>query len=165
MQVLTNENRARIRSVIRRMTGHVNEDLEQEALLKTWENRNAYRAENGSFKAWLTVLTANLCRDYFRSARYKSVVLQSSLEEGGEVPSRAYSQEEIVDLKKRRKLVLKAVDSLPQKMREVIVFFEFEEMSYEEIAKRLNISVGTVKSRLFAARSVLSKKLEYLKGE
>ena len=38
-------------------------------------------------------------------------------------------------------------------------------MSYEEIAARLKISVGTVKSRLFNARSILTEKLSYLKGE
>ena len=76
-----------------------------------------------------------------------------------------FTQEEIIDAKKRQKLILKAVDSLPSKMRDVVVYYEFEEMSYEEIAARLKISVGTVKSRLFNARSILTEKLSYLKGE
>ena len=50
-------------------------------------------------------------------------------------------------------------------MREVINLYEFEELSYEEIANKLGISLGTVKSRLFSAREILSEKLSYLKGE
>ena len=67
--------------------------------------------------------------------------------------------------KERQKAILKAVDSLPSKMREVINLYEFEELSYEEIANKLGISLGTVKSRLFSAREILSEKLAYLKGE
>ena len=67
--------------------------------------------------------------------------------------------------KERQKAILKAVDQLPSKMREVVYLYEFEEYSYDEIAKKLNISIGTVKSRLFSAREILSEKLSYMKGE
>ena len=75
------------------------------------------------------------------------------------------SQEEILDGKMRQKLILEAVNSLPVPMRKVVVLFEFEEMSYEQIAKKTGVPVGTVKSRLFKARQILSRKLHYLKGE
>ena len=88
-----------------------------------------------------------------------------SSQEVAELVDEDKSQEMIVDMKKRQKIILKAVDSLPAKMRDVIIFYEFEEMSYEEIATRLKISVGTVKSRLFTARNILSEKLSFLKGE
>lgn len=164
MLALEKENLLRVRAIIRKMTGHINEDLEQEVLLKSWENRHLYH-EEGKFKAWLSALTVNLCRDYFRSSRFKAEVLQTPLDAVSDVTTSERTAEETVDMKTRQKIILKAVDSLPKKMREVIVCYEFEEMSYEETAARLHISVGTVKSRLFHARSVLSEKLAFLKGE
>ncbi len=164
MQTLIEENRSRIRAIIRKMTGSYNEDIEQEVYLKTWENRQQY-AEEGKFKSWIAVLTANICRDYFRTNRYKTEALSVSVEEAGELSDNRRMQDEVTDSKMRQKIILKAVDSLPSKMRDVVIYYEFEEMSYEEIATRLKISVGTVKSRLFTARNILSEKLSYLKGE
>jgi len=74
-------------------------------------------------------------------------------------------QEERFDAKERQKIILKAVDTLPKKMRQVIILYEFEEMSYEEIARKTGDPVGTVKSRLFNARKLLGEALKPLKGE
>ncbi len=164
MQALLEENRSRIRAIIRKMTGSYNEDLEQEVCLKVWANRERY-TEEGKFKAFISLLTANICRDYFRAGVFKTTALSVSADSVGEVVDERRSQEEIADTKLRQKIILKAVDSLPAKMRDIVVYYEFEEMSYEEIAARLKISVGTVKSRLFTARNILSEKLSYLKGD
>ena len=72
-------------------------------------------------------------------------------------------QEEILDAKARQKVILKAVDSLPRKLRQIVVWYEFEEMSYDEIARKTGLPAGTVKSRLFNARKILSEKLQFLK--
>ena len=72
-------------------------------------------------------------------------------------------QEEMIDAKARQKIILKAVDDLPKKMRQVVIWFEFEEMSYEQISQKLGLPIGTVKSRLFNARKILSEKLNFLK--
>lgn len=164
MLTLIEQNRSRIRAIIKKMTGSFNEDIEQEVYLKSWEKRETYK-EEGNFKAWISTLTANLCRDYFRTKQFKNASLEVSSDDTYELQDNSRTQEEVIDAKKRQKLILKAVDSLPSKMRDVVVFYEFEEMSYEEIALRLKISVGTVKSRLFTARSLLTEKLAFLKGE
>lgn len=164
MQALIESNRSRIRAIIRKMLGAYNEDIEQEVYLKTWENRDKY-TEEGKFRSWISAVTVNLCRDYFRTNQYKANALTVSEENMDLVVDNNKTQEEITDAKKRQKIILKAVDSLPSKMRDVVVYYEFEEMSYDEIAARLKISVGTVKSRLFTARNILSEKLSYLKGE
>ena len=75
------------------------------------------------------------------------------------------SQEEVLDAKTRQKQILKAVDELPRKMRQVVVWYEFEEMSYDQIAAKTGEPVGTIKSRLFNARKTLSEKLQHLKGD
>jgi len=61
--------------------------------------------------------------------------------------------------------VLRAIDALPEQFRETVVLSDVEGMSYEEIARILEVPVGTVKSRLFRARRLLQQKLyEYAVG-
>ena len=158
------ENRSRIRAIIKKLTGSYNEDIEQEVYIKTWKNLDNYH-EEGKFRQWINQLTANVCRDYFRSRQFK----QSRAEDGNEAvlenAATAGNPEKILDAKLRQKIILKAVDSLPGKYRKIVVWFEFEELSYEQIARKTGLPLGTVKSRLFAARKILAEKLKFLRGE
>lgn len=163
MQEIIKEYKVRIRSIIRKMTGSVNEDIEQEVYLKTWQNLDKYK-EQGKFAQWISTLTANVCRDYFKSGQYRKERLQVNDEETVDaLAAQTKGQEEILDAKARQKMILKAVDDLPRKMRQIVIWFEFEEMSYEQISKKTGLPVGTVKSRLFNARKILSETLKPLK--
>lgn len=165
MKQIILENRNRVKAIIRRLTGSNNEDLEQEVYIKTWQNLDKYQ-EQGKFAQWISMLTANVCRDYFKSKQYRQNVTQRGDDEVLEsCCAEAAPQEEIIDAKTRQKLILKAVDSLPKKLRQTVVWFEFEELSYEQIAKKTGEPVGTIKSRLFNARKILGEKLKFLKGE
>ncbi len=154
----------KIRAVIRKLTGSENEDIEQEVYIKAWRNMDNYE-DKGKFSQWICMIAANVCRDYFRSRQYKISACSVSSEDVINKVRVGGRQEEIVDAKSRQKIILKAVDDLPKKMRQVVVWHEFEELSIEQIAKKLGVSEGTVKSRLFNARKVLSEKLQFLKGE
>ncbi len=159
------ENKGRIRAIIKKLSGSYNEDLEQEVYIKIWRYFPSYK-EVGKFSQWIGAVTANVCRDYFKSRQYRQEAAKIGDEElVAEEWAMGRSQEEILDGKMRQKLILEAVNSLPVPMRKVVVLFEFEEMSYEQIAKKTGVPVGTVKSRLFKARQILSRKLHYLKGE
>ena len=164
MKKIIAENRSRIRAIIKKLTGSYNEDIEQEVYIKTWRNLDNYK-ENGKFKQWISALTANVCRDYFRSRQYKIGEAQVNDEEILEAAAVCGKQEERLDARQRQKAILKAVDNLPRKMRQVVVLFEFEELSYEQISKKPGLPVGTIKSRLFNARKILSEELKFLKGE
>jgi len=67
-------------------------------------------------------------------------------------------EQELLDDELRR-YVRKYVDSLPNKLRTVIILREVEDLSYEEIADFLKIPVGTVRSRLFNARQIIKERL------
>lgn len=164
MKDIIHENKGIIRSIIRRMTGAHNEDIEQEVYIKTWRNMQNYQ-EQGKFKQWICTLTANVCRDYFRSKINHEQTNEVCDEDILNNVADTHSQEEALDAKMRQKLILKAVDELPYKMRKIIVLYEFEDMPLEKIADKEGVPVGTVKSRLFNARKILSQKLAYLKGE
>lgn len=164
MKNIIAENKGLIKAVIKKITGSYNEDIEQEVYIKTWQNIDRYQ-EKGKFRQWISTLTANVCRDYFKSKQYKINAMEVGHEEVLDHVRVGGHQEEVIDAKARQKIILKAVDDLPKKMRQVVIWFEFEELSYEQIAKKTGLPVGTIKSRLFNARKILSEKLKFLKGE
>lgn len=164
MKDIIADNKKYIKSVIRKFTGTDNEDIEQEVYIKTWQNLPKYR-EGGKFKQWICTLTANVCRDYFRSKSFKKASQEVGEDNLEGIYQEGVTPEDRIDSKKRQKIILRAVDNLPKIYREVVVLFEFEEYSTEEVAQKLKIPTGTVKSRLSNARKILSKELSFLKGE
>jgi len=164
MKKIIFENKSFIRSIIHKLTGAYNEDIEQEVYIKTWRNLNRYR-EEGKFRQWLAAITANVCRDYFRSGQYRCRQLETNNDEISDSVPAADNQEAVLDAKMRQKIILKAVDQLPAKMRKIVILVEFEDLSYEQAAQKTGLPVGTVKSRLFNAKKILSEKLNFLKGD
>lgn len=144
------------------MTGSKNEDLEQEVYIKTWKNLGKY-SEQGKFKSWINTITANICRDYLKSSYYKNMnnALTDEEELNNIKDSKGNIESEFIK-RQRQKKIEDAIDELKPKLREVIIMYEIEEMNYEEIAKKLNCPVGTVRSRLFNARKELSISLKEL---
>lgn len=164
MKEIIEQNKSLVKAIIKKLTGSYNEDIEQEVYINTWKNMDNYK-EQGKFSQWIGALTANVCRDYFKSRQYK---IEASQVNGDEILDNVRvggRQEEILDAKARQKQILKAVDSLPRKMRQVVIWYEFEEMTYEQIAKKTGLPEGTIKSRLFNARKILSEKLQHLRGD
>src|SRR5881394_2673766 len=136
------------------------DDLVQETMLKAY--RAWHQFERGTnAKGWLlTILRHAFINEYRRRTRHPENVDLDTIEPFavfGEIqdedPQGAFF-DKIVDDQ-----VLKAIDQLPETFRETLVLSDVEGMSYQEIAKILEIPVGTVKSRLFRARQLLQAKL------
>lgn len=163
MKEIIYQNKSRIRSIIRKMTGSDNEDIEQEVYIKVWQNKEEYQ-EKGKFSQWINTITINLCRDFFRSKTYRQKQIEVQNEDLV-LQDTSKNAEEIYDERKRQKMILNAVDELPYKLRQIVILFEFEELSYEQISKKTGLPIGTIKSRLFYARKTLSEKLKTLKGD
>ena len=144
------------------MTGCENEDIEQEVYIKTWKNRDKYK-EQGKFTSWINTITANLCRDYLRSSYFKNS--QNTVAQDDTIIEIKDEKENIeLELirKQRHKRVIKSINELKPKLKEVIIMYEIKEMSYEEISKKLRCPTGTIRSRLFTARKELYTKLKDL---
>jgi RNA polymerase sigma-70 factor, ECF subfamily len=140
------------------------EDVAQEAFLKAFRNLANFRAES-KFSTWLISITLNEAR---RRLRRQSTVRMESLdeppEEGGkvspallqdwrEIPSEALERKEV------RTLLQEAIGHLSPTYREVLVMRDIEELSTEETAGALAISISSVKVRLHRARIMLQKEL------
>ena len=142
------------------MTGCYNEDLEQEVYIKTWKNLDKYEERN-MFKSWLNTITYNLCKDYLKKSKVNTISDDEYLENISESDNRDL----LVDSKMRQKRILKEIDKLPKKLKDVIIYHELEEKSYEEISVQLNIPIGTVKSRIHNAKEQLKESLKDLLDE
>lgn len=138
------------------MTGSNNEDIEQEVYIRTFKHLDTYK-ESGKFKSWISTITANLCRDYMKSAYFRNSKNMVTEEDTLiQIKDNRDSIEDIFIKKQRQKQIMDAIDSLKPKLREVIVMYEMQDMNYEEIANKIKCPVGTVRSRLFNARKELS---------
>ena len=125
---------------------HDAQDAVHDAIIKAYENLHKLRREE-FFKTWLVRITINECK---RVLRQKSR-FTDSCDVIFDVSSRdnPYVSLEIGE----------AIDSLPQKIRLVMIMYYVEDYSIKEIKQVLNIPEGTVKSRLNKGRALLKEKL------
>lgn len=164
MKEIIEQNRYKIKQIIKNITGEYNEDLEQETYLKTYLNLNKYKEMN-KFSQWICTICANLCRDYLKSSKTKLSQNSTSDELIVDNLKAKDSPEKELSSKERQKLILKEINALPKKLKETIILYELEDFSYEQISKKLNIPAGTVKSRINSARTILREKLSILLGD
>ncbi len=151
------QNKQKIKNIIKLVTKEstdVCEDLEQEVYIKAFKNKDKYR-EEGKFSNWITTITYNVSRDYLKSAKKRN---ETQLEDDSKIiniKDKKISAEEKMLQRERQLRISGAINSLNKKHREVIILSEIENITYEEIARRLNCPVGTVKSRIYNAKKEL----------
>ena len=142
------------------------EDLAQEAFVKAWQGLEFYKFE-AAFSTWLYRLTTNLCIDFLRKKKRRPSVSMTVEEDGEtsemEFPDRALSPEEEILRRERQRMLSEAMETLDEEGRAIITLRVVDELSYEQIARVLDVKVGTVKSRLARARERL-RKILYKQG-
>jgi len=162
LKQIINNHGATVRSIIRRITNEQNDDLEQEVYAKVWKNSDKYK-EKGTFNAWIRTVSANLAKDYLKSSQKK--LSDNSISDDTVltfVPDDTDSPEALLIKTERQKRISEAINDLKPRFREVILLFEIENYSYEEISKKLKCPIGTVKSRLYNAKKDLAESLKDL---
>ena len=140
------------------------EDASQEAMLKAWRGLPAFKGEC-RFSSWLFRLTYNTCLDMLRKRRPGLVLSLTEQEEDGEegqtdVADPAPGPEERLLQRERAETIRREMERLPDKLKEPLLLREMGGRSYEEIARTLDISLGTVKSRICRARQTLAEALK-----
>jgi RNA polymerase sigma-70 factor (ECF subfamily) len=125
------------------------DDIAQDTFLKVYRNLTTFRGE-ASVKTWLLTITRNTAYDYLRKAFWRKVTLV------GFVGSAAAGTSPSAESEAMEKLyasdIWKKVITLPAKYREILILQAHYQLSTKEMAAILNISEGTVKSRLHHAR-------------
>jgi RNA polymerase sigma-70 factor (ECF subfamily) len=149
-----------------RMTNNAEDaqDIYQEAFIHAFRGIGRFRSDS-AFSTWLYRIVRNVYLDEQkrrRSRPYVSLEETIETEDGSiarEVEDDAPSPEDIVQTNERRRAVQRAITQLPERQREILVLYDIQGCTYEEIARILEINVGTVKSRLNRARRGLRDRL------
>ncbi len=145
-------------------------DLVQEAILQAYLSLGHLR-DDARFKSWLYGIVLNVCRSFIRDQHADANLFSleaimgglafDALPFSGTIPS----PQEIIEERERRRIVLEAIDGLSPKDREATLLFYDDQLSLQEIAALLGISVVAVKGRLHKARKHLRERLSSLYAE
>ncbi len=140
------------------------EDLTLEAFGKAFKNLHQY-SPTYAFSTWLFKIASNNCIDFLRKQKgtYVSIENNGDQNENNEtvrLKSKEPNPEEKLIRKQKAILLQKVVRRLKPRYRTLVELRYFREFSYEEIAKELNLPLGTVKAQLFRAREMLFKMIE-----
>ena len=164
-EALVLDNQKKVYNLALKMTGNENDalDIAQEAFLRAYTGLKSFRRDS-RFSVWLYRLVYNLCVDFTRKRQRTPVSPLTYVDDDGEltdieVPDMRYAPESLAEKSELREAVSRGIDALPPKHKEILVMREVTGLSYEDIASTLQISEGTVKSRLSRARQNLAASL------
>ena len=131
------------------------EDVAQEAFAKAYRRFTQLR-DRDRFRAWLMRMTWRLAIDRWRSDRRRTAREQAV------EPADTPSTEEVAASRERAERLWEAIDTLPEKLRIVVVLGAIEGHDIRTMARLLDVPEGTIKSRLYLARKGLAESLKCL---
>jgi RNA polymerase sigma-70 factor (ECF subfamily) len=149
------------RRVVRQ--AHLAEETVQEAFLSVWKNPGGYDPSRGTVRAWLMSVVHHRAVDAVRreeAQRRRAEEIVSLVDVAPEDPAAQVVEE--LGLPQERAAVREALEDLPPEQREVIELMYFSGMSQTQIAERLGLPLGTVKSRTLLGMRRLRAALVYL---
>lgn len=141
------------------------EDLTQDIFLKIFKALNTFD-RRANFQTWIISISRNLCIDHYRSVRKERQTIARDVDSSELQPAThergPYAQAEHQDL---RAQLRQALETLPVALRTAVVLRDLQELSYQEIADRLGLPEGTVKSRINRGRIELAHQLKRLQDK
>jgi len=144
-------------------------DVVQEAFIKAYRAIGNFRGDS-QFYTWLYRIAVNTAKNYLvaRNRRPPSSdvdVDDAEFYSGSDMLKDVDSPENLLYRDELQKVVLDAIDSLPEDLRTAVTLREFDGLSYEEIATVMECPVGTVRSRIFRARESIDNRIKALMGD
>ena len=141
------------------------EDLTQDVFVKIFKSLDTFD-RRANFQTWLVSVSRNLCIDHYRSVRKERETIDRDVDPGDLMPV-APTTSALAQLEQRDRVELlkKAMDQLPPTLRSAVLLRDIQELSYQEIADRLHLPEGTVKSRINRGRTELARQIRRLRDE
>jgi RNA polymerase sigma-70 factor, ECF subfamily len=141
------------------------EDLTQDIFLKIFKALNTFD-RRANFQTWIISISRNLCIDHYRSVRKERQTIARDVDTADLQPAAPergpYAAAEHQDM---RALLRQALQTLPATLRTAVVLRDLQELSYQEIADKLRLPEGTVKSRINRGRLELARQLKRLQDK
>jgi RNA polymerase sigma-70 factor, ECF subfamily len=140
------------------------EDLTQDIFLKVFKSLDTFD-RRANFQTWLISVSRNLCIDHYRSVRKERETIDREVD-ATELASPTPDPGPIAALEQHDRVVLlrQALAALPATLRTAVLLRDIQELSYQEIADRLKLPEGTVKSRINRGRAELARQIKKLRG-
>jgi RNA polymerase sigma-70 factor (ECF subfamily) len=140
------------------------EDLTQEIFLKIFRSLETFD-RRANFQTWLISVSRNLCIDHYRSVRKERETMDTSVDPNELTPaSTDAGPMAAIEQQDRVALLRKALRALPDTLRTAVMMRDLQELTYQEIAERLRLPEGTVKSRINRGRTELARQVKTLQG-
>jgi RNA polymerase sigma-70 factor (ECF subfamily) len=169
--LLVRKYQHKLTSVISRYVGDWSEcqDVAQESFVRAYRAIGNFRGDS-AFYTWLYKIAINTAKNWLVSQGRRPPTEDVQIEDAvhldaavrlkdSSTPERELLRQEI------ERTVTRAVDALPEELRQAITLREVDGLSYEEIAETMNCPIGTVRSRIFRAREAIDEQLRPLLSE
>jgi RNA polymerase sigma-70 factor, ECF subfamily len=141
------------------------EDLTQDIFLKIFKSLDTFD-RRANFQTWLISISRNLCIDHYRSVRKERETIDREVD-ANELTPASHDPGPVARLEQRDRVTLlrQALSELPETLRTAVLMRDIQELSYQEIADRLRLPEGTVKSRINRGRTELARQIRKLRGD
>ena len=141
------------------------EDLTQDIFLKIFKSLDTFD-RRANFQTWLISISRNLCIDHYRSVRKERETIDRDVDANQLTPE-SHDAGPMAALEQRDRVTLlrQAMGALPEALRTAILMRDIQEMSYQEIAERLKLPEGRVKSRINRGRTELARQVRKIGGD
>jgi RNA polymerase sigma-70 factor (ECF subfamily) len=141
------------------------EDLTQDIFLKIFKALGTFD-RRANFQTWIISISRNLCIDHYRSVRKERQTIARDVDTGDLQPASAErGPHAVAEHQDLRAMLRQALETLPPTLRTAVVLRDLQELSYQEIADRLGLPEGTVKSRINRGRIELAHQLRRLQDK
>lgn len=166
-ETVVQQHRRKVFNVAYKFVGKQDEaeDLTQDIFLKIFKSLNTFD-RRANFQTWLISISRNLCIDYYRSSRKERRTIDRDVvaddlspASPGPTPLARLEQQDLAALLRA------ALQDLPVSLRTAVLLRDLQELSYQEIADRLQLPEGTVKSRINRGRKELARQVTRLRRQ
>lgn len=138
-------------------------DIVQDAFIQAFSKIDTL-TDKGKFESWICTIAANLSKNQYNKKKKELLV-----EDDSKIIPFLYNDtdldlpENILENRELNKYILEQINSLDSHYKQVLILYYYLEQSYDEISKSLDISIGTVKSRLYRAKSLIKDNIKRYK--
>ena len=143
-------------------------DVVQETMIKVYRYKDTYQSI-AKFSTWIYTIAANLAKTELQRRKRRTILSINAFgkdeDENYEIPDENYRPDDITDSGIKDEIIQKAFLKVSDSYRQAVILRDIQELSYEEIADIMGITVGTVKSRINRGRAQLQKLLKSIHNE